>query len=277
MSSLSWKQFKAGATNWSFSVDEPGASFFAASKRAFLRSYTRQGRAEKILDELLSTEFLPLVLRHGYGKGHLLQMIFDVAEQVAAEGDAYDKDLSDPNFILMLLVFANKIPTPPSFAVLWSYFDQPRNSPEQAETDYSRLRSKLDASDEWNVRELVLRSGFLVDRIDEDLALKENFSREELCARILSNYKQINKNILNDDFDEARQGGQRKYRFAPRKGEGALYKQVGLRLHPDTIEALTKAVGEGNRNAWIEEAIHDRLSREGFEMEPVQQPPVRER
>jgi hypothetical protein len=268
MSDLSWTRFKAGEANWSFAVEEPATGFFTASKRAFLRSYSRRARAEKILEELLSTEFLPLVLRHGHGRGHLLQMILDVAEQIADEGEAYDKDLSNPQFILLLLILADKVPTPSQFADLWSFFDTPDSTPEKAEADYFRLEAALHKSDEWSLRELALRSGFLLERIDEELAFKESFSRDELCASILSNYKQLNKNILNDDFESAGQDHlNRRFRYAPRSGKGGVHKQVKLTLHEDLLPVVKEAVGSGNRNAWIEQAIIEKLERDGFQFE----------
>lgn len=269
MTYLKWREFAPENANWTISLEQEETGFFRAAKRTFIRSYKRPSKAEKILESLQSSDFLPLVLRYDKGRSRLLEMIFDVAELISADGDTFDHDLATPEGIMLLLVLSKKVPEPSDFAPFWQRLTERKNTSAEAEAGYWWLVEKLPSANEWVLRELVLRSGFLLDRIDDQIAFQESFSKQEFCDTILRNYKQLNNNTLNDDFDKAGQEHiNRRYRFAPKTGKGGVHKQVKLTLHEDVIPVVAEAVGEGNRSAWIEQAIVEKLERDGFKFTP---------
>ena len=270
MRALEWREFSADGTQLSLAIssEEGESGFVAASRRVFMRNFTRRGRAERVLEELLLTDFLPTVLRFGPGKEYLLEMVLEVAESYVPESETYDKKLRSTSDVLVLLLLSGRVPSPSNFMRLWKFFDKPRSSEFLAEQDLSELIRALDEVNEWTLRELELRSGMMIDALDESPIFEKNFSRAKTCDNILRNYKQINKNILNDDFEEARQDHiSRRFRYAPRSGKGGVHKQVKLTLHEDLLPVVKKAVGSGNRNAWIEQAIMEKLERDGFEFD----------
>lgn len=72
------------------------------------------------------------------------------------------------------------------------------------------------------------------------------------------------------EFEEAAQpdAGESAWRRSIGRAEGKSYQQIKLMVHEDLVPVL-KQVGRGNRNAWIESAIIEKLEREGVDP-PVQ-------
>ncbi len=246
---------------------------YLIEKESFLARYSSQRLAKRLLKELMATDQLLLALRHGDGRTQVIEQFFGYVASQKKKRRTLDQDFDSVEKIVLPLINHGRIPSFETVDLYWRLV----TSADLGEVfaSYDWLALQLPKADEWSVRELCFRSDLLAKRNDQFFALEEICETSKLCDRFLSNYKQIKEIILDKDFDKAREEQlDRKQRYAPRTGEGGLYKEVKVRLHPDLIDTLKEVVGGGNRTAWIEEAILQRLENEGVEFSLPEQPPV---
>lgn len=246
---------------------------YLIENESFLARYSSQRLAKKLLKDLMATDHLLLALRHGDGRTHVIEQFFGYVASQKKKRRTLDQDFDNVEKIVLPLINHGRIPSFQAVDRCWSLVTN--DDLDQVFASYDWLVLHLPKLDEWSVRELCFRSDLFAKRDDQFFALEEICTPSKLCDRFLSNYKHIKEIILDKDFDKAREDQlDRKQRYAPRTGEGGLYKEVKVRLHPDLIDTLKDVVGGGNRTAWIEEAILQRLENEGVEFSLPEQPPV---
>lgn len=273
---FSFRQDKLSKIDWStIQADrsKKNSDRYLIAKEAFLSRYNSSRLAKKLLNGLEASNQLILALRHGDGRAYVIERFFGYASQNEKRRHPLDRSYDTVEKIILPLINQGRIASFHALEIYWSHVTD--DNPDRVFESFDWLSRHLVDADEWLLRELCFRSDLLSGRNDDFFALEEICDPATFCDRFFRNYKQIKENILNKDFDEARaEQHERKQRYAPRTGEGGLYKEVKVRLHPDLIATLKDVVGGGNRTAWIEEAILQRLEREGVEFSLPQQPPL---
>ncbi|MFP7673705.1 hypothetical protein ACG74X_10175 [Marivita sp. S0852] len=248
---------------------------YLIAKDAFLSRYTSQRLAKKLLKDLMNTPHLPLCLRHGDGRAHVIER-FRGYLQAQEETRNLDRSFGSVESIIIPLLNHGRIT---SFAKIDRYWGRISDADLTHVFDsFDWLARLLPQADEWTVREVCFRSDVVSGRDDHFFALEEVCDLSVFYDRVLHNYKIIKEKILNEDFDQAREEhGERQRRFSAKTGEGSKFKEVKVRLNPELVDVLNDTVGDGNRTAWIEDAIVQKLHSLGVDYELPEQPPIPKR
>lgn len=271
-----FKQDKLSEIDWSTvktDRSKKDSERYIIAKEAFLSRYSSPRLARKLLSGLETSNDLLLALRHGEGRAHVIERFIGYVSGKEKKRHLLDKSYDTVEKIILPLINHGRITSFERVEAYWSHVRD--DSPDHAFDSFDWLARSLPKADEWTLREICFRTDLLAARKDDFFALEEVCGGPALCDRVLANYKKIKENILNKDFDEARQEhGERQRRFSSHTGEGSKFKEVKVRLTPDLVDVLNETIGGGNRTAWIEDAIVQKLHSLGVEYEPVEQPPL---
>ncbi|WP_162685548.1 hypothetical protein [Roseovarius amoyensis] len=250
---------------------------FAHLSKEFVARFHDKDLGARILDRLPEIQAGPHILRFYAGINSLLKSLLAEFRDARDYGVGLETQFVNAETIALFFMDRGLVPNKPGMDSLVSdvfpdFKDRDANT--VIFNTYEHLQTALPRRNEMELRELLIRFQRWYG-IGGDTALLplEKFDGG-LANKVLEFFKILYGAYLRRDFDEALdEHSRRQRRFAPKKS-GGVYKQVKLQLHEDLIPVLSKALAGGNRNAFIEEAIVEKLQREGVEFDLPDQPPL---
>lgn len=250
---------------------------FASLSKQFLDSFRDKELGSRILADIPEVLQAPQVLRYYVGVNLLLEKTVSQLRNRRFPSKNLDDEFQNAEGVILYFVQSGFIPSKPHMEEFFSEVFPTLKGLDANATifnTYENLQTALPRRSELELRELLIRFQRWYG-IGGDAALLpiEKFDGG-LANKVLEFFKILYGAYLRRDFDEALdEHSRRQRRFAPKKS-GGVYKQVKLQLHEDLIPVLTEALAGGNRNAFIEEAIVEKLQREGVEFDLPDQPPL---
>lgn len=230
----------------------------------------------EILEQLPEVQYVPRIFGFYIGVNAILSAVVKDFEGPKDYGHGLEFVLPNAESIMLRYLHDGLIPAHEEIKRFYDIIfpDLSADGRKAIFSSYDWLKANLSQQSEWLIREGLLlfqrHRGFGGDAC---IVPSEKFDGgiANALINIFKNYYEL---YLKEDFGDAyREGSERRRRFSPKDGR-AHYKQVKLQLHEDLVPVLTEALDGANRNAWIEEAIVEKLQREGVEIEMVEQPPL---
>ena len=126
-----------------------------------------------------------------------------------------------------------------------------RSSPRDGTVTYEQLKLKVHKGLLPLLKSQLITGGNRSAWIEEAIVEKLRRLNDPMIDDLLDRFREASLGPSNDNLVA-------NPRFSTRKGN-RTYVQVKLVLHRDLIPKLTNDVTGGNRNAWIEEAVREKL------------------